>query len=624
MDKHSMDPSLQTLLDEWLRLDKNEDTRSEIQRIAAEDPAELDRCLRPRIRFGTSGLRARMSAGFARMNALTVLQTSQGLAAHLLATTPDARVRGVVLGFDGRHNSRRFAQLAAAALTHRGIKVWWYGEPCHTPLVPFGVVELRAAAGVMVTASHNPPADNGYKVWWANGCQIVPPLDAQIQAAILENLEPATWNQGCVDSSLLVEGSYNFVMEKYVTAVRAAVDPDGRLVGEAANHRCDFAYTALHGTGLAAMTAAMGALGIADSMKVVQEQAHPDPDFPGLPFPNPEEKGVLDVAMWSADRHGASLVVATDPDADRLAVAEKVPGVGWYIFTGNQLGALLASYVLERYTDETKHVHEEQPTGEARHVLDKKYVDEIKHALGKEHAGETKTLAMIASTVSSRMLAVMAAKEGFFFAETKTGFKWIGNKSLELDARGLTTGFGFEESIGYMLPVVVRDKDGVAAAGLFVAAAAAWRARGLSPHARLQALYDRYGFFEEANSYLVSPAPATTKAVFDAVRALGRPHPKTLGGRKVEAWRDLTLGYDSSTADGRPVLPVDPDEQMITCELHGGARLTVRASGTEPKIKVYVECHCRRREAAREMADEVLAAVVAEWLRPEVFNLKAS
>jgi phosphoglucomutase len=584
-----MDPSLQSLAEEWLRLDRDLRTRSEIQHLlAAKDWAELEQRLRPRIRFGTSGLRGKMTAGFACMNALTVLQTSQGLAEHLLATVPDARVHGVVLGFDGRHDSRRFAQFAAAAFIHRRIKVWWYGSPVHTPLVPFGVVELRAAAGVMITASHNPPQDNGYKVWWKNGCQIIPPQDVEIQESILKHLEPTTWDKHCVDNSLLVEGSYNFVMEKYVTAVRAAVDPDGELSGTI-DDACNFSYTALHGVGLNAMTAAMSALGVQDHMKVVQEQAHPDPDFPGLPFPNPEEKGVLDVATWSADRHGTSLIVATDPDADRLAVAEKVPGTGWHIFTGNQLGALLASYVLEKYT------------------------------------GERKSLAMVASTVSSRMLAVMASKEHFHFAETKTGFKWIGNKSLELDDQGFDTRFGFEESIGYMLPGVVRDKDGVAAAGLFIAAAAWWKkSHGVSPYEKLQALFHKYGHFEQANTYFVSPAPSVTKAVFDSIRELGRPHPKTLGSRKIEHWRDMTLAYDSSTSDNRPLLPVDPEEQMITCELHGGARLTMRASGTEPKIKVYVESHCHQRETARNTADEVLSAVVTEWLRPSVFNLKSS
>ena len=339
----------------------------------------------------------------------------------------------------------------------------------------------------------------------------------------------------------------------------------------------------------------MAALGLSDRMKVVQEQAHPDPDFPGLPFPNPEEKGVLDVAMWSADRHGASLVLATDPDADRLAVAEKVPGLGWYAFTGNQLGALLASHVLETRAAEA------------------------------ERGGEARPLAMVASTVSSRMLAAMAAKEHFHFAETKTGFKWIGREALALDARGFDAAFGFEESLGYMLPAVVRDKDGVAAAGLFLAAAARWRRdHGRSPHEQLQALFGRYGHFEEANAYLVSPSPAATAAAFDAVRAMGSPHPRALGGRRVTYWRDLTRGYDSAAADARPLLPVDPEEQMVTAELQGGARLTVRASGTEPKIKVYVESRCRRRDEARAMADEVLAAVVAEWLRPDVFGFKDS
>jgi phosphoglucomutase len=583
-----MEPSIHDLAKEWLRLDQDERTREEMENLVAENNTdELEKRLRHRIAFGTAGLRARMGAGFSRMNSLTVIQASQGLAEYLLANVSRTKNRGIVIGFDGRHNSKRFAKLAAAAFIAKDIKVWWYGVPVHTPLVSFGVGELRAVAGIMITASHNPPQDNGFKVYWEFGVQIIPPHDSGIAKLILQNLEPVSWDKHAVDNSLLVEGALNFVHEKYITAVQVAADPYNELASNV-NDKFGFSYTAMHGVGLRAMTDAMNALGVESHMKVVQEQAHPDPDFPGLPFPNPEEKGALDVAIWSADRHNTSFILATDPDADRLAVAEKVDGIGWHIFTGNELGILLGSYIYDRYTqDKSK-------------------------------------LAMIASTVSSKMLSVMAEREGFHFSETLTGFKWMGNKAISLDAEGYDSRFAFEEAIGYMIPGVCKDKDGVAAAAVFVCAAAWWqKSKGLSPYAKLQQLFKKYGYFEELNTYFISPSPTTTNEVFNSIRALGDPHPSKLGSHKVTLWRDLTKGWDSSTSDHNPTLPADPTSQMITCETESSVRLTIRSSGTEPKIKIYLECHSNHHDTARKIVAEVHKAIVDEWLKPEENNLKA-
>jgi phosphoglucomutase len=586
-------PSIQYLAQEWLRLDQDPETRQEIQDLLeANESGILELRLRNRINFGTAGLRARMEAGFSRINALTVIQTSQGLAEYLIDKVPHARHRGVVLGFDGRHNSEKFARLTAAAFVAKKFKVWWCGEPVHTPLVSFGVIEMRASAGVMITASHNPPKDNGYKVYWGNGCQIIPPHDSGIAEFIAKNLEPISWDVEAVDNSLLTEGMLNFVTEKYLEALRVAVDPKG-LLKSVISKDISFSYTALHGVGLRIMVEAIKLLGIENHMKIVQEQAHPDPDFPGLPFPNPEEKGALDVAIWSANRHQTMLVLATDPDADRLAVAEKLAEDTWHLFTGNELGVLLASYVLDTY-----------PYDKAK-------------------------LAMIASTVSTSMIATMAAKNKFHFVETLTGFKWIGNKSIELDQQGFDTQFGMEEAIGYMLPGVTRDKDGVGAACLFLAATAYWRSsHQMTPHQKLEDLHKQYGYFETANTYLISPSPATTKGVFSTIRnlqeSLPYSHPETLGKREILSWRDLTTGWDSTTRDHKPVLPVDSSSEMLTCEIEGGVRMTIRASGTEPKIKIYVECKCNSSKTAKKRALEVQQDAISDWLNPQKFGLSES
>jgi len=536
-----MTKDLKDLAQEWLELDKDEATRDEIYRLLVHgDTNELEKRLRHRIAFGTAGLRGPMQAGFACMNSLTVIQTSQGLAAYLLNTEEDVKKRGVVIGRDARHNSEKFAKLVAAAFVAKGIKVWWYEITTHTPMVPFGVRELDAAAGIMITASHNPANDNGYKVYWSNGCQIIPPHDSGIAESILQNLKPVTWDTSVVDDdNLLVEGCLGLVRDKYHQAILCAAQPEHHRIN--LDPKLKFVYTPMHGVGLPAMQWCVETLGIASQMTVVKEQAEPDPDFPTVKFPNPEEKGALDLAIETAEKSGIPLILASDPDADRLAVAEKVKDQ-WHIFTGNQLGVLIGSYLYERY-----------PSSKPR-----------------------ERLAMLASTVSSRMLAALAKKEGFYFTETLTGFKWLGNVARQLDSQGYDVVFAFEEALGYMIPQTVHDKDSISAAAVFLTAVSHWATTGLTPYSKLQSLYKDLGYFEDANTYLVSPSASVTTSVFTAIRALGRPHPTTIGPRSILRWRDLTLGYDSKGKDHKPDLPVDVTSQMITCELDNGAVFTVR------------------------------------------------
>jgi phosphoglucomutase len=582
-----MAKDIKDLAREWLKLDKDKSTTDEINLLLDEDNTEeLERRLRHRIAFGTAGLRGPMQAGFACMNSLTVIQASQGLAAYLLKTEKDVKRRGVVIGRDARHNSEKFAKLTAAAFVAKGIKVWWYETPSHTPLVPFGVQELNAVAGIMVTASHNPAKDNGYKVYWSNACQIIPPHDSGIAASIMENLEPVTWDTDVVDTPhLLLEGSLGLVQDKYHKAILCAAHPEGSDIK--INPDIRFVYTPMHGVGLPAMTQCAETLGIASQMTVVDAQAQPDPDFPTVRFPNPEEKGALDLAIETADSSSIPLILASDPDADRLAAAEKVDGK-WHIFSGNQLGVLIGSYLFGRY-----------PSSKPRDKL-----------------------AMLASTVSSRMLAALAKKEEFKFTETLTGFKWLGNVARDLEDEGYDVVYAFEEALGYMIPQTVHDKDSISAAAIFLTAASLWSAQGLTPYGKLQSLYKYLGYFEDANTYLVSPSPSVTTAVFTAIRALRNPHPTAIGPRKIVRWRDLTLGYDSKSKDHKPDLPVDETSQMITCELDDGAVFTVRGSGTEPKIKLYIECQGQSSEDAKNGAKGILDDLLKEWFKPEENNLR--
>lgn len=266
----------------------------------------------------------------------------------------------------------------------------------------------------------------------------------------------------------------------------------------------------------------------------------------------------MDLAISTAEKHSISLILASDPDADRFAAAEKLPSGDWNIFTGNQLGILFAAQTLDAYRQ-----------------------------AGKGIDGVQK-LAMLASAVSTQMLKSMAAVEGFHYEETLTGFKWLGNQAIVLQSQGYDALYAFEEAIGYMFTPVVYDKDGIAAASVFITMAQKWAKEGLTVNGKLDQLYKKYGYFETANSYLVSPDPALTNKVFAKIRNMGNPHPMKVGDRGIIWWRDLTEGFDSAAADGRPVLPVDANSQMITCELEGGVRFTVRGSGTEPKIKCEI------------------------------------
>lgn len=569
---------------------ENETTRAEIKQLYANhDFDQLGQRLGSRIEFGTAGLRAAMEAGFSRMNDLTVLQASQGLAVYVKETVKDATRRGIVIGHDHRHNSARFAELTKIAFAHHGFKVYEYGDLVHTPMVPFGVDHFNASCGVMITASHNPAKDNGYKVYWENGCQIIPPHDHGIAASIDNNLTPWTWTLSDEDATMVENID---LTEQYLNTIKT------RLVGtfvegtpngshSHAGFGIPFVYTPMHGVGLPIMTSVCELLGVGQRMHVVEQQAKPDPDFSTVSFPNPEEKGALDLAIDCADENSCELILASDPDADRFAVAVKAHDGNWTQLTGNQVGALFAFQALSSTS-------------------------------GK--------VAVINSTVSSQLMKNLAELHGATYFDTLTGFKWIGNKAIDLEAKGYTVPFAFEEALGYMFPVV-HDKDGISAAAMFLLLVKKYHIKsGQDVLNLLEIIYKKTGYFEEHNDYYIAPSPEITKQVFDFVRSnqVSKTH---VGDFEVKGWRDLTIGYDSQTADHKPTLPVSASSQMITVCLEGTTpglkcRFTARGSGTEPKLKVYIEAQAPTAQQAKTFADQVWGCLAKEWFRPQVSGLK--
>ncbi|KAL8878769.1 MAG: hypothetical protein Q9198_003496 [Flavoplaca austrocitrina] len=322
-------------------------------------------------------------------------------------------------------------------------------------------------------------------------------------------------------------------------------------------------------------------------MTVVDQQAQPNPDFPTVKYPNPEEKGALDLAISTADEKNIRLILANDPDADRFAVAEKVAN-HWHQFTGDQVGVLLAYWIFSSRSSQL-----------------------------------TTDDTMLTTAVSSQMLSNIAEVEGFTVQETLTGFKWLGNVAQDLKDLGKRVHFAYEEALGYMIPSIVSDKDGVTAAAMFLSACSTWG----SPWAQLQKLYEKYGYFATTNTYWRSSDVTKTESVFEAIRKLEQPFPSHVGYRKVIRWRDLTTGYDSATEANVPDLPTSASTQMITCWLDGsdsdnGIRFTIRASGTEPKIKLYLECCSKHQDSAHKGAVETLQYLRHSWFHDPILQIE--
>jgi phosphomannomutase len=502
--------------------------------------AELVDAFSFRLQFGTAGLRGALGPGPNRMNRVVVGQAASGLATYLL----DHGLAGgkVIIGFDARHNSDVFARDTAEIMSGAGFQTMITSGALPTPVVAFGVRHLRCVAGVVVTASHNPPQDNGYKVYLGDGSQIVPPADAEISARIEEvakhSLDDVPRSQ-----------SYAFLGEELTDAY---LDRLASLVPAESPRELRWVYTPLHGVGGSLVERAVVTCRF-PAARIVAEQANPDPEFPTLAFPNPEEPGAIDLALAQARQIGADLVIANDPDADRCAIAAVVDGV-WRMLRGDELGVLLGDDALRRGIHGT----------------------------------------YACSIVSSSLLSTMAAAHSQPFVYTLTGFKWI--------ARVPGLAYGYEEAIGYCVdPEAVADKDGISALIRVLTLAAALKAQGQTIADRLDEIARRYGVYETDQ---MSVRVADLKIITAAMARL-RADPPTMLGGLATAVVDLAGGSDE--------LP-PTDAVLITGET---IKVVVRPSGTEPKLKCYLEAHLPASPdadliAARAEARSVLAAVRSE------------
>ena len=566
---------LRATVEGWIADDPDAGDRAELRALLDQGAmGELRDRFADRLHFGTAGLRGAVAAGPNRMNRAVVRATTAAVAGWLAGPgsagkgggAKGGHRDGVVVGGDARHRSAEFAEEVAGVLAGAGITVHMLPRPCPTPLLAFAVRHLGTAAGVMITASHNPAADNGYKLYLSDGAQVIPPADAEIEKRIA-GLGPLAQIPVAAAGSPLITRHGDEIAQAYLTAIVAAAagSPDPSA---GPGPRLSVVYTPMHGVAGQLMLRALRLAGFA-APHLVAAQAEPDPDFPTVAFPNPEEPGALDLALADARRLGADLVIASDPDGDRLAVAVPDPGgnrlaaampdpvAGWRVLTGDQLGALLGAYL-------------------------------IRASLADQAAPEAR---LVASTVvSSTMLAKIAAAAGVRYAETLTGFKWIARAADGVP--GARFVFGYEEALGYAVGDVVRDKDGFGAALAMLGLAEGAKAAGRS-------VLDVYDDLEQVHGvHLTSQLTLRTADQAHVMSQLRSAPPDAFGGEPVSGRTDLA---QNAAVGGGAV----PRADVLIYRLPGG-RVVLRPSGTEPKIKCYIEIvellGGRSLAAAREAA----------------------
>lgn len=520
----------------WLRAEPDEDIRSELLRLIAGDEQELRSAFAGTLTFGTAGLRARIGAGPLRMNRIVVRQAAAGFVDHLVTVDSRAAQRGILIGFDARHKSRVFAEDTARVAASRGVRALLFEDVVPTPVLAWSVPRHDVAGAVMVTASHNPPGDNGYKVYRENGAQIVSPIDRHIEEKI-RAVDPLSIELAPADSPLITRVGRD-AEEDYVRWV-----PSVRL--ESARGEIDIAYTALHGVGGRIAMRAMTASGFPPA-HIVATQHEPDPEFPSVAFPNPEESGAMDLVVELARQANCALALANDPDADRLGVAVPSADGTWRRLSGDEVGWLMADHILRR------------TSGSDRLV--------------------------VTTLVSSSLLAKMARVHGVVYEETFTGFKWIASAVEKHPECRLV--FAYEQALGYLVAQEPLDKDGIAAAVLMSEIANSAARRGRSIDDLLDDIAEQFGRHKVAESS-VRTSPDEGVQLVDA---LVRHPPSAIAARRVLDVIEF------------------PEASLVRFLIEGSGtdpvRVQVRPSGTEPKVKVYAEAV---DEDPRPYLDEVVA-----------------
>ncbi|MDR1867717.1 MAG: phospho-sugar mutase [Treponema sp.] len=553
--------------------------RSEIEQLLeAEDWKELEDRFYQRLEFGTGGLRGIIGGGYNRMNTLVVRSATQGLANYLKKVFPTKALSAVV-AFDSRHYSAAFAEAAALVFAANGIKTYLFSGLRPTPELSFAIRTLGCDTGVVITASHNPKQYNGYKAYWNDGSQVIPPHDS----GIIAEVNAVSSIKDIAKADALNKALLNIIDkeidEPYHAMVRGTLFRPDLIKAKA--HEVNIVYTPLHGTGAFHVEAVLGSLGL--RVLTVPEQREGNGDFPTVAFPNPEESAALDMALKKGKEQHADVVMATDPDADRFGIAVPDKTGNFVLVTGNQLGALLADYIFLSLKE-----------------------------CGKMPAKP----AMINSIVTTGMQKKIAEYYGAQCLECLTGFKWIASvwRESETDGKGITVVFGTEESYGFLVEQAVRDKDGVSAAAMTAEMTLYWRSKGKTLLDRLNELYAITGYWQEMGISKYFPGIEGPQSMQDIMKFYRETPPRTLGGINVEKVRDFKESLWKFPSEPGRTEPVDlPKSDVLQFYLTDGTVVSARPSGTEPKIKFYASCctplNAEGLSAAKAEGEQKLEAI---------------
>ena len=555
----------------------DEDTKAELRAIEG-DENEIKERFYMDLEFGTAGLRGVIGAGINRMNIYVVRRATQGLANYIIKQ--GGADKGVAIAYDSRHMSPEFAMEAAMTLAANGIKAYKFESLRPTPELSFAVRELGCIAGINITASHNPPEYNGYKVYWEDGAQFTPPHDKGVTEEVLA-IEDLSTVKTTDEASATAAGKYEVIGreidDKYIAQVKAQV-VNQKAIDEMQD-QISIVYTPLHGTGNIPARRVMKELGFTH-VYVVPEQELPDGDFPTVSYPNPEAAEAFSLGLKLAGEKNADLVLATDPDADRLGVYVKDAGSGEYIpLTGNMSGSLLCEYVLSQ-----------------------------KKAAGKiPEDGQ-----VIKSIVSTNLIDAVAKEYGCELIEVLTGSKWIGQQVLKNEKTGRGTYlFGMEESYGCLIGTYARDKDAISATAALCEAAAYYKQKGMTLWDAMVAMYEKYGYYKDAVKSIGLSGIEGLAKIQSIMETLRNNTPKEVGGYKVVSARDYKLDTIKDMASGEVKPTGLPSSNVLYYDLNDGAWICVRPSGTEPKIKFYYGIKGSSMEDADARSEALGAAVMA-------------
>jgi len=565
---------------DWLVSDYfDEETKKELEAIK-DNETEIEDRFYKNLEFGTGGMRGKMGAGTNRINKYVVRKATQGLANYIINYSDNGQDKGIVIAYDSRHNSPEFSLEAALVLAANGIKTYLFTGMRATPELSFAVRELDAIGGIVITASHNPPEYNGYKLYWEDGGQVVPEQARDIIAEI-EEIDDFSIVKTMAEMEAVNQGLLNYIGSEvdasYQKTLRGVL-PETELAAEKGSD-LSVVYTPLHGTGSTVVPQLLSDLGFSN-LHVVKEQADGDSDFSTVDSPNPEDRDAFELALKLAEEKDADLIIATDPDCDRMAPAVKDAAGNYQFLNGNEAGVLFADYLLQT----------------------------------KKEAGTLGDNGVIVkSIVSTDMVADIAADYGVEVQDVLTGFKFIGEKMTEFEETGDKEFIlGFEESLGYLIGKYARDKDAAVAAGLAAIMALKYKEKGMTLLDRLAELRAEYGYYLEDLHSIRLEGKEGQEIITKTIAHLREKSPEQIAGYNVEIARDYKESKISYLKEDREEELKLPKSNVLQYVLEGNSKLTIRPSGTEPKLKFYFAVKDKDQAAAERKLAEFKEKVIAQ------------